>query len=276
MKTTFYILLTFFSMFTLSKVEAAIVIPSSSGKVQQSPGAHQNVQESPGATQHVQESPGAGQPVQVVARELARAAPGADPRVIEMALSAMRCAQANGQGVDARRLGVIDFSVSSSQPRLWVFDLAKKRLLFHTLVAHGAGSGGDLPTNFSNRNNSHASSIGLYLTHQTYYGHRGLSLRMAGLDKGFNDAAMKRAIVLHGAPYVNEKVVKALGRLGRSWGCPALPKKQTRPIINVMKNGQFLFAYYPDKRWITQSSIEQCAIARMGGEHRVENLASAR
>ncbi|MGJ8515328.1 hypothetical protein LMG33810_000445 [Carnimonas sp. LMG 33810] len=188
----------------------------------------------------------------------------------------MRCAQANGQGVDATRLGIIDYSMSSRTPRLWVFDLPHRRLLFHELVAHGSGSGGDVPTRFSNLNNTHASSIGLYLTQQTYQGANGYSLRMAGLDKGFNDAAMDRAIVLHGATYVNNDIGKQLGRLGRSWGCPALPKSKSRPIINVMKDGQFLFAYYPDKRWLTQSSLAQCAVARLGNANAVKNLASAR
>lgn len=226
--------------------------------------------------QSIQESPGASTSPRVTASELARTAPGADPEVIAMGLAAMRCAQASGQGEDATRLGIIDYSMSSRTPRLWVFDLPRRRLLFHELVAHGSGSGGDVPTHFSNVNDTHASSIGLYLTQHTYQGANGYSLRMAGLDKGFNDAAMDRAIVMHGATYVNKDIGKQLGRLGRSWGCPALPKDKSRPIINVMKDGQFLFAYYPDKRWLTQSSLAQCAVAHLGNANPAKSLASLR
>lgn len=194
--------------------------------------------------------------------QLSPLAPAADPQVLALGLSAMRCAQAHGTGVDATRLAIIDYSRSSLTPRLWVFDLANKKLLYHELVAHGQGSGGDVPTRFSNDEGSHASSLGLFFTHGTYHGRNGYSLRMQGLDPGFNDAALARAIVIHGADYVNADNGKRMGRLGRSWGCPALRKAVAKPIIDVLKDGQFVFSYYPQQAWLTRSSLAQCAMAR--------------
>jgi len=132
--------------------------------------------------------------------DLSHLAPAADQKVIELAVSAMHCAQADGVGADAQRLAVIDYSRSSLEPRLWVFDLAAHRLLYQEVVAHGQGSGGDVPNRFSNDDGSHASSLGLFVTRDTYIGHNGYSLRMQGLEHGINDAAMSREIVMHGAP----------------------------------------------------------------------------
>ncbi|HSS05640.1 MAG TPA: murein L,D-transpeptidase catalytic domain family protein [Rhodanobacteraceae bacterium] len=195
--------------------------------------------------------------------ELARLAPGADPKVLELALAAMRCAQADGVGEQAGRLAVIDYSRSSLEPRLWVFDLANDRLLYQELVAHGQGSGGDVPTRFSNDDGSHASSLGLFVTRDTYVGHNGYSLRMDGLEHGINDAAMSRAIVMHGAAYVNADAGRHMGRLGRSWGCPALRSAVAKPIIDVLKDGQFVFSYYPDQAWLTRSALLKCPAARL-------------
>lgn len=200
-------------------------------------------------------------PTAPIAKVLARAAPGIDSHVLELALAAMRCAQASGTGADASRLAVIDYSRPSREPRLWVFDLAAPKLMYSELVAHGQGSGGDVPTRFSNADGSHASSLGLFLTHDTYTGHNGLSLRMQGLEPGFNDAAMARAIVMHGAPYVSADAGRQLGRLGRSWGCPALRSAVAKPIIDVMKGGQFVFSYYPDQDWLTRSALLHCTAA---------------
>lgn len=194
---------------------------------------------------------------------LARLAPAADPEVLALGLSAMQCAQAGGTGTDAQRLAVIDYSRSSLTPRLWVFDLGKHKLLYKELVAHGQGSGGDVPTTFSNADGTHASSLGLFVTRDTYQGKNGYSLRMQGLDAGFNDAAMSRAIVMHGAPYVSAEAGRKMGRLGRSWGCPAVRAAMAKPIIDVMKDGQFVFSYYPQQAWLTRSSLAQCAMARL-------------
>ncbi|MBM3402088.1 MAG: murein L,D-transpeptidase catalytic domain family protein [Bacteroidetes bacterium] len=140
---------------------------------------------------------------------------------------------------------IIDFSKKSSQKRLWIVDLKKNKLLFHTLVAHGKGSGLDLATNFSNRANSHQSSLGFYVTSDTYQEKHGLSMRLKGMDEGFNTNAMNRAVVVHGADYVSESFLKTHGRLGRSHGCPALPSALTRPIINLIKGQTCLFINGP-------------------------------
>lgn len=202
-------------------------------------------------------------PLRVDAATLDALAPQADPKVLELALAAVRCAQADGVGTSARRLAVIDYSRPSLQPRLWVFDLASHKLLYHELVAHGSGSGGNVPTRFSNVDGTHASSLGLFVTGDTYVGRNGYSLRMDGLEPGINDAAMDRAIVMHGASYVNADTGRQMGRLGRSWGCPALRNAVAKPIIDVMKNGQFVFSYYPDQAWLARSALATCAAARV-------------
>lgn len=196
-------------------------------------------------------------------QRLAREAPAVDPQVVSLALAAVQCAQAGGVGRTARRLAVIDYSKPSLQRRLWVFDLHSHALLYREWVAHGSGSGGNLPTHFSNDDGSHASSVGLFVTGSTYIGRNGYSLRMDGLEPGFNDAAMDRAIVMHGADYVNATADKAMGRLGRSWGCPALRSAVARPIIDVMKDGQFVFAYYPEQAWLTRSILLHCQAAQL-------------
>jgi len=197
------------------------------------------------------------------AARLSKLAPSADPRVLELALDAMHCAQGEGIGADASRLAVIDYSRSSLRPRLWVFDMASQKLLYEEVVAHGQGSGGDVPTKFSNDDGTHASSLGLFLTRDTYIGHNGYSLRMDGLEHGINDAAMSRAIVMHGAAYVDPAAGQRQGRLGRSWGCPALRSAIARPIIDVLKDGQFVFSYYPDQDWLARSALLKCPAARI-------------
>ncbi|MET0815286.1 MAG: murein L,D-transpeptidase catalytic domain family protein [Pseudoxanthomonas sp.] len=193
------------------------------------------------------------------AASLSRLAPIANPEVLALALSAMQCAQRHGTGTDATRLAVIDYTRSSLQPRLWVFDLASHRLLYQEVVAHGQGSGEDVPTRFSNSDGSHQSSLGLFYTGDTYQGRNGYSMRMQGLEAGVNDAAMARAIVMHGADYVDPDNGRRMGRLGRSWGCPALRSAVARPLIDVMKNGQFVFSYYPDQAWLARSALLKCS-----------------
>jgi hypothetical protein len=144
---------------------------------------------------------------------------------------------------------IIDFSKKSSQKRLWIVDLANNKLLFHTLVAHGQGSGMDMATNFSNQPNSHQSSLGFYVTSDIYQGKHGLSMRLEGMDKGFNTNAMARAVVVHGADYVSESFVKTHGRLGRSHGCPALPTDLTKTIINVIKGQTCMFINGPAEKY---------------------------
>lgn len=197
-------------------------------------------------------------PAPALAMPLAGLAPDADPKVLALALDAMHCAQANGVAPDARRLAVIDYSRPSLQPRLWVFDVAARKLLFEEVVAHGQGSGDNYATRFSNSDGSHQSSLGLFVTTQTYMGRNGYSLRMDGLEPGINDHAMSRAIVMHGAPYVNPVAGRAMGRLGRSWGCPAVRTTVARPMLDLLKQGQFVFSYYPDPAWLKRSHLLHC------------------
>lgn len=177
-----------------------------------------------------------------------------DVKVFSMALDAASCAVRSGAVDEPSTLTVIDYSRPSTSPRLWVFDLESRALLYEELVAHGEGSGGNLPTQFSNTAESHQSSLGLFVTEDTYVGRNGYSLRLNGLDRGFNDRARERAIVMHGAPYVNAAIAQAQGRLGRSWGCPALREAIARDLIDRVKGGSLLFAYYPDQRWLTSSA----------------------
>ena len=195
--------------------------------------------------------------------ELRAQAPDADPKVLALALEARDCAK--DAAPEAERLAVIDYSRPSTEPRLWVFDLDARKLLFAEHVAHGRGSGENLATAFSNRNGSHQSSLGLFVTAETYQGGNGYSLRMDGLEPGVNDAARERLIVMHGAPYVDPLAAALQGRLGRSFGCPAVRPEVARKVIDTLKQGQLLFAYYPDEDWLEESRFLGCrrdALAR--------------
>jgi hypothetical protein len=176
-----------------------------------------------------------------------------DPRVLRLALNAARCAVSRRAVDDPTTLTIIDYSKPSTEPRLWVVDLARRTVLYEELVAHGQGSGGNLPTAFSNMPDSHQTSLGLFVTDRTYVGRNGYSLRLDGLDRGFNDRARERAIVMHGAPYVNDTISKTLGRLGRSHGCPAVRDAVARELIDRIKGGNLVFAYYPDPAWLSRS-----------------------
>jgi hypothetical protein len=186
-------------------------------------------------------------------RILTRLAPNADPTALRLAAEALSCA-----APDASRLAVIDYSLPSTEPRLWVFDLVRKRLLFKELVSHGRGSGDALAHAFSNEPESHQSSLGLFRTLDSYYGRNGYSLRLQGLEPGINDLAYERAIVIHGADYVSESFIERTGRLGRSLGCPAVRPEVTRRLIDVLKDDQYLFAYYPDRKWLQRSAFLGC------------------
>ena len=181
-----------------------------------------------------------------------------NPDVFDMALGAASCAERSGDVTAPRTLTVIDYSKPSTSKRLWVYDLDKKALLFEDLVAHGSGSGGNFATSFSNLEDSHQTSLGLFVTGQPYTGQNGYSLRLDGLDAGFNDRARERAIVIHGAPYVDEDLARAQGRLGRSWGCPAVRAGIARELIDTVRGGGLLFAYYPDAEWLATSRFLNC------------------
>jgi L,D-transpeptidase-like protein len=179
-------------------------------------------------------------------------APHLNRNVLQLALNATSCAVQDGVVGHPSTLTVIDYSRPSTLPRLWVLDLATHEVLFEELVAHGSGSGENLATHFSNDPDSHQSSLGLFLTENTYTGKNGYSLRLRGLEPS-NDRALERAIVIHGAPYVSDESAAALGRLGRSWGCPALRPAVARDVIDRVKDGSVVFSYYPDSSWMQQS-----------------------
>lgn len=179
---------------------------------------------------------------------------GLSPRVLQLALQAAEVASKQRVG-NGKVLGIIDFSLPSTTPRLWVLDLEKKGVLFHELVAHGKGSGENLATSFSNRHGSSQSSLGLYVTRSTYEGGHGYSLRLHGLEEGINDQAMARAIVIHGAWYVSRNMIAQHRRLGRSQGCPAVEESVVKPLIDAIKDGALIFAYYPDNRWLSTSKF---------------------
>lgn len=151
-------------------------------------------------------------------------------------------------------LTIVDFSLPSTVKRMWVLDLKAKKVLFNTFVAHGQGTGGNMATDFSNVANSHKSSLGFYLTAETYYGKHGLSMRMDGLEKGFNSNARERYIVVHGADYATSSFIERIGRLGRSWGCPAVPSKFAKDIIDTIKEKSCFFVYYPSEKYLETSS----------------------
>ena len=183
-----------------------------------------------------------------------------DPDVLALALTARRCALAAGE-VDAdhaRLLTVIDYALPSTARRLWVLDVTTGRTLYQERVAHGKNTGDDLAVAFSNREGSNQSSLGLMRTAQTYTGKNGYSLRLDGLEPGVNDHVRERAVVIHGAWYAKEAFVAEHGRLGRSFGCPALDDAVAHEVIDTIKDGTLLFSYYPDPDWLASSPWLGC------------------
>lgn len=150
-------------------------------------------------------------------------------------------------------LTLVDFSLSSTARRLWVIDMKSNQVLLQTVVSHGRNSGGEFVEKFSNTLNSNMSSIGFYKTGETYIGKHGFSLRLDGLEKGYNDRARDRAIVMHGADYAAESLALKQGRLGRSLGCPAIPQSLKEQLINLIKDESCLFIYYPNSEYLQNS-----------------------
>lgn len=194
--------------------------------------------------------------------KLLRVAPGINKQALQHAVAAMQCALNNG-AEPAQRLAVIDYSQPSSARRLWVFDLQRNRLLLRDFVAHGRESGENFATQFSNSVGSYQSSLGLFRTEETYLGKHGYSLRMDGLEQGVNDNARERALVIHAADYVNPRLVSKQGRIGRSLGCPAVRPEVARMVIDNLKGGQFMFSWYPDRRWLRNSDYLNCKPQRI-------------
>ncbi|MEZ0609131.1 murein L,D-transpeptidase catalytic domain family protein [Fibrella sp. WM1] len=182
--------------------------------------------------------------------ELGLAASGLSRDVYALALKGM-------QRMAAARplLSIVDMSQPSSKKRLYIIDLAKHKLLFNTYVAHGRNSGELLPTKFSNTNSSYQSSLGFYQTMGLYQGKHGLSMQLKGLERGWNDNAFSRAIVMHGADYVCEDFIKRTGRLGRSQGCPAVSPTECASIVKTIAGGSCLFIYSPNETYLKESTF---------------------
>lgn len=180
-------------------------------------------------------------------------APNINISVLRLSLNAYT--KVRKKGLDAKQLlTVIDYSKPSSEKRLWVFDLKHGRTLFNTWVSHGRNSGGSRPQYFSNSPGSLKSSIGVFVTDNgPYMGGNGYSLRLRGLERGINDNAYRRDIVIHGAWYVNESTIRQYGQVGRSWGCPAVSDRMAKSLIDTIKQNTVLFAYYPDRNWLAHS-----------------------
>ena len=211
----------------------------------------------------VNEIPSISMPLNDISDLLHKEAPTLNERVINKVLTTLKCAsQYNVDRNDI--LTIIDYSLPSNEKRLWVLNLKEKKLLFYTYVSHGIKSGTLETSYFSNKFNSKASSIGVYKTEQAYYGREGLSLRLDGLDRSFNDNASNRSVVMHGGWYMDEHFIQRYGRPGRSWGCPALPLSQYQPIINTIKDNSLLVAYYPSDTWFVKSKFLNCDKTQAG------------
>jgi L,D-transpeptidase catalytic domain len=182
------------------------------------------------------------------ALELSRAA-------FEHAVKGFLALQQAGEIRNTDVLSIVDFSLPSNKKRLFVIDMANGRLLFNTFVAHGRNSGGLMATRFSNRTNSLMSSLGFYLTGDPFIGQHGYSLRLEGIEPGWNDHANRRAIIMHPADYVSEDHIRQWGLLGRSEGCPAIPQELDQPIIDEIKGGSCLFLYAPNTIYLKRSGL---------------------
>ena len=180
--------------------------------------------------------------------------------VFEKAMTGYLNLKKAGKLGDKDRLTVVDFSLPSTEKRLWVLDLDQKEVLFHTLVAHGHNSGENVATSFSNQNESNMSSLGFYVTESEYVGKHGRSLKLEGLDQGVNDNALARSIVMHGADYVSEDFIRQNGRLGRSLGCPALPMDQYAQIIDAVNGQTCLFLSGNDANYSSRYLNQDVAV----------------
>lgn len=177
-----------------------------------------------------------------------------DPTVLKLSLTAYMNARKQGLA-DKGILTIIDYTKPSTERRLWVVNLKNGKILFNTLVAHGKNSGALTPTSFSNQPGSLKSSFGVFLTDKPYIGGVGYALRLIGLERGVNDNAYQRDIVVHGAWYAGADTVRKYGQLGRSWGCPAVSNDIARPIIDTIKEKTLVFVYSNDRKWLRNSTF---------------------
>lgn len=167
---------------------------------------------------------------------------------------------ADGQIQNGNLLSIADLSLPSSKKRLFIIDIAACKIIFNTYVSHGRNSGREMATHFSNQPNSYESSLGFYVTGEAYNGHHGYSLKLNGKEEGINDNAFSRGIVMHSAAYVNERLATDNGCIGRSEGCPAIPEKYHRKLIEKIKNGTCLFLYSADKFYTAHSKMRSSEI----------------
>jgi len=178
-----------------------------------------------------------------------------DYKVFEYALLGYLKLERDSSLGNKNLLTIIDFSLSANKKRLWVIDIKNKVVIHHTLVAHGKKTGEEFAKKFSNIKESHMSSLGFYVTQNTYFGKHGLSLILEGVEDGFNNNAKERAIVIHGAKYVSRDFIKNYGRLGRSFGCPALSLEKAKVIIPKLSGKTCLFIYFPDENYLKKSKL---------------------
>jgi hypothetical protein len=181
---------------------------------------------------------------------------GLSREVFTMAIKGLKKLFTEGKLNNPDIVTIADYSQSSNKKRLYVIDLKNRKLLFNTYVAHGRNTGDEYAKSFSNMEGSFKTSLGFYVTEQPIVGsHTGFSLLIEGVEKGINDLAVKRAIIIHAAEYATENFIKKYGRLGRSYGCPSVPPEWNKPIINAIKGGSCLFLYNPDKDYISKSTL---------------------
>lgn len=184
------------------------------------------------------------------------ASSGLSSEVFELAFTGFKKLKAAGRLSNPDILTIVDFSQTSRNKRLYVIDFEKQELVHHTFVSHGRNSGDEFATRFSNVNGSWQSSLGFYITEGINIGATvGYSLLMEGIEKGFNDNAKKRQIIVHGADYATEAFIGKTGRLGRSFGCPAVPPEMIKPIVSTIRDGSCLFVYYPDPEYLNNSTL---------------------
>ena len=176
--------------------------------------------------------------------------------IFNLAIKGLKKLDSDGKLNNPNIVTIVDYSQSSNKKRLYVIDLKNKKLLFNTFVAHGRNTGEEYAKSFSNDEGSYKSSLGFYITEHPIIGsHTGFSLLIDGVEKGFNDHAVQRAIIIHAAEYATENFIKKYGRLGRSYGCPSLPPEMNKPIIDAIKGGTCLFLYNPNKDYISKSAL---------------------
>lgn len=181
---------------------------------------------------------------------------GLSNEVFQLALTGHNKLAAAGQLKNPSILTIVDFSQSSKNKRMYVVDLQKENLLFNTYVAHGRNTGEEYAKSFSNESGTHKSSLGFYITENPAMGATvGLSLIIKGVEKGFNDKALERAIIIHGADYATEDFIRKNGRLGRSYGCPSVPPDLIKPVSETIKGGSCLFIYCPDSNYLRKSTL---------------------